>query len=191
MPRRDADGIAQHLAAFPPPQRQALETVRQSLRILLPGAEEVLAWGMPSFRVDGDLVLSFSGFSDHNSLFPGPEAVAATAKKYPRLVARKGTVHIPRDTAPPATLLRFVVRTRIAEINESYPKASGVSKALYDNGFLKYRGRVKDGDMHGEWVFFRRDGSRLRSGRFARGEQVGPWTTYDRSGEVHRVRDLG
>ena len=70
-------------------------------------------------------------------------------------------------------------------------RASGVSKAFYDNGFLKHRGRVKDGEMHGDWTFYRRDGSPLRSGRFVRGEQRGLWTTYDRAGNPHRVTDLG
>jgi antitoxin component YwqK of YwqJK toxin-antitoxin module len=83
------------------------------------------------------------------------------------------------------------VRARIDEINATYPKASGVTKTFYDNGFLKHRGRIKSGEMHGAWEFYRRDGSRLRSGRFAQGEQVGPWTTYDRSGNPHRVTDFG
>ncbi len=38
---------------------------------------------------------------------------------------------------------------------------------------------------YGEW--FRRDGVRMRSGCFERGEQVGEWTTYDRNGAVYKV----
>jgi uncharacterized protein YdhG (YjbR/CyaY superfamily) len=187
----DAAAIRDHLAAFPPPQRRALETIRTSLRKLLPGADEVLAWGMPSYRIDGDLVLSFSGFAEHNSLFPGAGVVKAMRTALPDYVTTKGTIHLPRDTSPPLAALRTVVRARIDEINATYPKASGVTKAFYDNGFLKHRGRIKSDEMHGAWEFYRRDGSRLRSGRFAQGEQVGPWTTYDRSGNPHRVTDFG
>lgn len=187
----DAAAVEVHLAAYPSAQRRALESMRTALHRLLPGADEVMAWGMPSYRVDGDLVLSFSGFTDHNSLFPGPTTVAAAAREFPDLVTTKGTIHLPRDTAPPAALLRFVVRARLDEINGSYPKASGVAKAFYDNGFLKQRGRIKAGEMHGAWEFYRRDGSLMRSGRFAQGQQVGEWTTYDRSGKAHRVTDFG
>ena len=186
-----ASEVGEHLAGFPTKQRRALTSIRDSLRRLLPGAEEVMAWGMPSYRIDGDLVLSFSGFAEHNSLFPGPAVVSSTAKAFPKLETTKGTVHLPRDTAPPAAVLRYVVRSRIEEINDGYPKASGVTKEFYDNGFLKHRGRVKSGQMNGAWEFFRRDGSLMRSGRFAAGEQVGAWTTYDRSGKPHRVTDLG
>ena len=54
----------------------------------------------------------------------------------------------------------------------------------YDNGYVKLRGSHLDGEMHGEWEFFRRDGSIMRSGTFDRGKQIGMWKTYDRSGKV-------
>jgi len=191
MPRDDASAIAEHLAGYPPAQRRALTSIRSSLIKLLPGADEVVAWGMPSYRIDGDLVLSFSGFADHNSLFPGAGVVQAMRTQLPAYESTKGTIHLPRDSAPPISVLRTVVRARIQEINEGYPKASGATKEFYDNGYLKLRGRMKDGAMHGAWEFFRRDGSPLRSGRFRGGEQVGPWTTYDRAGRPHRVTDFG
>jgi uncharacterized protein YdhG (YjbR/CyaY superfamily) len=191
MATPDAKAVTKHLAGYPPAQRRALESIRSAVHTLLPGADEVIAWGMPSYRVDGDLVLSFSGFADHNSIFPGPGVVEAMSTVLPEYETTKGTIHLPRDTSPPLTALRTIVRARIEEINASYPKASGVTKAFYDNGFLKHRGRMKDGEMHGAWEFFRRDGSLLRSGRFVRGEQAGVWTTYDRSGSPHRVTDIG
>jgi uncharacterized protein YdhG (YjbR/CyaY superfamily) len=191
MAAPDAKAVTKHLAAYPPAQRRALESVRSAVHKLLPGADEVMAWGMPSYRVDGDLVLSFSGFADHNSLFPGAGVVKAMSTALPKYKTTKGTIHLPRDTAPPIAVLRAVARARIEEINASYPKASGVTKEFYDNGFLKCRGRMKDGRMHGAWEFFRRDGSPLRSGRFDRGDQVGLWTTFDRAGAPHRVTDFG
>jgi hypothetical protein len=54
----------------------------------------------------------------------------------------------------------------------------------YDNGAVKLTGFHLDGDMHGSWAFYRRDGSLMRSGDFDRGRQVGVWRTYDRSGAV-------
>lgn len=183
--------VKEHLAAFPPRQRKALESIQAVLRALLPGADEVIAWGMPTYRIDGEIVLSFSGFSDHNSLFPGSGVVEAMRPVLPDYPMTKGTIHLPRDSAPPRSVLRDVVRARIQEINAAYPKASGVTKEFYDNGVLRHRGRMKGGEMHGAWEFFRRDGSPLRSGRFAQGVQVGTWTTYDRSGKPHRVTDFG
>ncbi|HVU26012.1 MAG TPA: hypothetical protein VHE13_17910 [Opitutus sp.] len=39
----------------------------------------------------------------------------------------------------------------------------------------------------GYWEWFRKDGTRLRSGYFENGEQTGAWTTYDRDGKVYKV----
>ena len=61
----------------------------------------------------------------------------------------------------------------------------------YDNGVAKLRGAHLDGEMHGDWEFYRRDGSLMRSGSFDRGRQVGIWRTYDRSGALVKERDFG
>jgi antitoxin component YwqK of YwqJK toxin-antitoxin module len=54
----------------------------------------------------------------------------------------------------------------------------------YDNGKVRFRGANVDGQMHGPWEFFRRDGSLMRAGSFDHGRQVGVWRTYDRAGNV-------
>jgi antitoxin component YwqK of YwqJK toxin-antitoxin module len=54
----------------------------------------------------------------------------------------------------------------------------------YENGQVRFRGSNLDGEMHGAWEFFRKDGSPMRAGAFDRGRQVGLWRTYDRSGAV-------
>jgi len=54
----------------------------------------------------------------------------------------------------------------------------------YDNGQVRFRGANLDGEMHGDWQFFRRDGSLMRAGAFDRGRQVGSWRTFDRDGRV-------
>jgi antitoxin component YwqK of YwqJK toxin-antitoxin module len=40
-------------------------------------------------------------------------------------------------------------------------------------------------DGYGEW--FRPDGTKMRSGHFDRGREVGEWTAYDRTGAVYKV----
>jgi antitoxin component YwqK of YwqJK toxin-antitoxin module len=57
----------------------------------------------------------------------------------------------------------------------------------YSDGSVKARGPVVDGQMEGYWEWFRRDGSKLRSGQFDKGRPVGEWITYDRQGQVYKV----
>lgn len=46
-----------------------------------------------------------------------------------------------------------------------------------------------DGVPAGYWEWFRRDGSRMRSGHFEGGVPVGTWTTYDQSGSPYKVTE--
>ena len=46
----------------------------------------------------------------------------------------------------------------------------------------------KVGDLLvGYWEWFRKDGTKMRSGHFEDGERTGEWTTYDKKGKVHKV----
>lgn len=177
------------LCDFPDGQRSALQALRASLLNLLPGGIEAIAWGMPTVKIGPDQVVSYSGFARHNSIFPGAEVAAAIAAEYPELTTTKGTVHLPRDRAPAVALIRRIVRLRIEQINDSYPRAKGTTRSYYDNGFTEYTGTIKDGRMHGAWEWFRRDGTLKRSGRFIAGEAVGTWTTYDSEGNPYKVTE--
>jgi antitoxin component YwqK of YwqJK toxin-antitoxin module len=44
--------------------------------------------------------------------------------------------------------------------------------------------------MVGYWEWYRKDGSKMRSGSFEDGEQAGEWTTYDKTGAVVKVTKM-
>jgi antitoxin component YwqK of YwqJK toxin-antitoxin module len=71
------------------------------------------------------------------------------------------------------------------------PSDLGADVAHYPNGNLKFRGAHLDGEMHGEWGFFRADGSLMRKGSFDRGKQIGVWRTYDRAGKLVKETRFG
>jgi antitoxin component YwqK of YwqJK toxin-antitoxin module len=64
---------------------------------------------------------------------------------------------------------------------------SGIHTDRYKNGSVKAKGPMSRGQLTGYWEWFRRDGSKLRSGYFDHGQPVGEWTTYDRNGNVYKV----
>ena len=62
--------------------------------------------------------------------------------------------------------------------------------AYYSSGAIQSRGWYLDGEMHGDWEFFRKDGSVMRTGAFDRGRQVGIWRTFERSGRLVKETDF-
>ena len=61
---------------------------------------------------------------------------------------------------------------------------------FYDNGLPRFKGDYLNGEMHGPWEFFRKDGSLMRSGEFIEGAQTGIWRTYDRAGNLVSEKNL-
>jgi hypothetical protein len=57
----------------------------------------------------------------------------------------------------------------------------------HSDGSIWGRGQTIDGVPTGYWEWYRKDATRMRSGHFDRGVQVGEWTTYDQRGAVYKV----
>lgn len=57
----------------------------------------------------------------------------------------------------------------------------------HKDGSVRAREPTLDGELHGYWEWFRKDGTKLGSGHFDRAVQVGEWTTYDAAGQVYKV----
>jgi antitoxin component YwqK of YwqJK toxin-antitoxin module len=60
----------------------------------------------------------------------------------------------------------------------------------HKDGSVWAKGEAIDGVPTGYWEWFRNDGTRMRSGSFENGEQVGQWTTYDQTGQVYKVTTM-
>jgi uncharacterized protein YdhG (YjbR/CyaY superfamily) len=112
--------IDSHLAQFDPPQRGTLVALRDTLRELLPDAEETISYNMPCFKVDGVAVAGFDGFKKHCSYFPHSGNVVGQVAGIPTwcTVASAGTLQFPVDRPLPKTLVRRLVRARLREITE-------------------------------------------------------------------------
>lgn len=60
----------------------------------------------------------------------------------------------------------------------------------HKDGSVWAKGQVVGNTPVGYWEWFRKDGTKMRSGFFADGIQVGEWTTYDKTGAVYKVTDM-
>jgi antitoxin component YwqK of YwqJK toxin-antitoxin module len=60
----------------------------------------------------------------------------------------------------------------------------------HKDGSIWAKGQMLDGVMTGYWEWFRKDGTKMRSGSFEKGKQVGEWTTYDQKGQVYKVTKM-
>ncbi len=70
-----------YIAAAREPFRPTLERLRAILRQALPEAEEIVAYNMPGFSIDGTVVASYAAFSKQCGLYVLPGAISAHAEQ--------------------------------------------------------------------------------------------------------------
>jgi len=102
-----------YLEAAPEPQRSNLVALRETLRLLLPDAEETISYNMPAFKVGGKAVAGYAYFKSHCSYFPHSGSVLpALAEELGGYEWAKGTLRFPVDEPLPESLVRRLVETR-------------------------------------------------------------------------------
>jgi uncharacterized protein YdhG (YjbR/CyaY superfamily) len=107
--------VDDYLASVPPSARDTLAKIRAVIKTTAPEANEKISWGMPTFYHQGGLV-GFAAFKNHCSMFVmSGTFLGQFRKELGRYETTKGTIHFPHDKPLPSTLVRKIVRARLAE----------------------------------------------------------------------------
>jgi uncharacterized protein YdhG (YjbR/CyaY superfamily) len=110
-----AQTIDEYLAPLSKEKRGALEKLRRTIKAVAPKAEECISYGIPGFRLDGRLLVSFGAAEKHCAFYPGSYPLKAHQGELKSYDTSKGTIRFQTKSPLPATLVRKLVRSRIAE----------------------------------------------------------------------------
>jgi uncharacterized protein YdhG (YjbR/CyaY superfamily) len=111
---RLAADIDAYIAAAPAAVRARLTQLRTTIAACAPHAEEAIVYGMPTFRLHGNLV-HFAAFAKHIGFYPGPEAIVAHATELTPYVTSKGAIQFPLDALLPLSLVQTITTYRVAQ----------------------------------------------------------------------------
>jgi len=108
--------IDEYLASVKPEQRGALQKLRQTIHAVAPKAEECISYGIPAFRLNRRSLVFFGAWANHCSFYPGS---STTLKKFrgdlKGFQITKGTIRFSCDNPLPTTLVKKLVKARMAE----------------------------------------------------------------------------
>jgi len=104
--------ISEYIAQFPKPTQKLLKSLRQSIKDTAPMAVEKIAYGIPTFALNGNLV-HFAAYSKHIGFYPGSAAIVVFKKDLLGYKTAKGTVQFPIDKPLPLALIQKIVRYRV------------------------------------------------------------------------------
>ena len=111
------ESVHAYFAGLEPDRRARLQKLRDTIAAAAPGADEGITYGMPGFLLDGRGLVGYMGFERHYSLFPmSPAVVDAHRDELGDLVTGKGTISFQYGQRLPVTLVKKVVKTRLAEV---------------------------------------------------------------------------
>lgn len=111
--------IDEYLVAQSAENRAALQEVRRVVHAATPTAEECISYGMPAFRLRGKLIAGFKAAANHRSFHPMSGDTVATLKAdLAGYDTSPGTVRFPARAGLSASLIRKLVKARVAELAE-------------------------------------------------------------------------
>ncbi len=122
---RAAQDVDDYLSRLPEDSRAALESIRRTIRSVVPDAVEVISYQIPTFKHNGRMLVSYAAFREHCSFFPGAEPIEIHRDELKPYRTSKGTIRFAAEKPLPAALVRKLVRTRL---NQNAARAARTKK---------------------------------------------------------------
>ena len=109
--------VDEYLRGIEEPKRTTLEVLRRTILEIVPGAEQVISYRVPAFRVGGQTVAGFAAFRHHLSYLPFSGSVLPQlTDELAGYTMTKSALHFPVDQPLPKTLVKRLIAMRLGEL---------------------------------------------------------------------------
>ena len=119
--------IDQYLAGVTPDKRAALQRLRKNILAEIPTAEECISYQMPAFRYEGKVLVWFGAGASHCAFYPGA-VIQDLESDLEGYETSKGTIRFQPDKPLPATLVRKILKARLAQNVSRQPRSKGSAR---------------------------------------------------------------
>jgi uncharacterized protein YdhG (YjbR/CyaY superfamily) len=111
---KKVENIDQYIAEYPEEVKKKLMQIRELIGKHAPDAEECISYGIPTFKLNGNLV-HFAAFKNHLGFYPGAAGVEAFSDLLDGYETSKGTIQFPLEKPIPVKLIRDIVKFRVEQ----------------------------------------------------------------------------
>lgn len=101
--------IDAYIAAQPKSVQPLLQQVRDTIRGVLPEAQERISWSMPTYWNKHNII-HFAAFKNHIGLYPGDKAIENFSSRLTEYKTSKGTVRLPYNKPLPLKLIADIAK---------------------------------------------------------------------------------
>ncbi len=118
MAKTDYRNIDEYHSSFPEDAQIRMQQIREIIRETAPGAEEVISYQIPAFKIGRKFLIYYAAFENHISI-SSPWSQALLEEFEPELSGlkvSKSVIQFPNKTPLPSDLIRRIVAFRKNEI---------------------------------------------------------------------------
>lgn len=108
------EDISSYIRSCPEDRQDILREMRYIISRTAPEALETISYGMPTFKLNGNLV-HFALAKKHLGFYPGPKAIAAFKVKLTTYKTSKGAIQLPLAEPLPVALIESIVLFNVKE----------------------------------------------------------------------------
>jgi len=109
--------IEEYIAAYPEAVQQYLRQMYETIRKAAPDAEQLINYGVPTFRLKKKNLVSFGAAKAHIGFYPTPAAIEAFKTPLSAYKGAKGSVQFPFDQPLPLELVTQIVKFRVEQVS--------------------------------------------------------------------------
>jgi uncharacterized protein YdhG (YjbR/CyaY superfamily) len=107
--------VDDYIRSFPEDVQATLEEVRQTIRAVVPTADETISYDIPTFRLDGKYLIYFAGWKQYLSVYPVPSGDKAFERDIAPYRSGKGTLRFPFTKPIPFDLIQRLVALQVKQ----------------------------------------------------------------------------
>ncbi len=116
MPKALPSHIRKHYHSAPESHRKTMLEMRKRILEVIPDAEEVVSYGMPAFKVNGNVVAGLLSNKFHIGYYPFSGSILHLfEKELSSFKTTKSALHIPIGKPLSKTLLTKLIKARIKQ----------------------------------------------------------------------------
>jgi uncharacterized protein YdhG (YjbR/CyaY superfamily) len=115
MKEKKSITVSEYIRSFPKTTQILLKQVRSVIQQTAPEAEELIGYGMPSYKLNKKPLVYFAGYANHIGFYATPNGHEKFAKELSIYKQGKGSVQFPIDKPMPLALIQKIVAFRVKE----------------------------------------------------------------------------
>lgn len=117
-----AETVDQYIKDYSGTAAERLNQIRSVITKAAPAAEELISYGLPTYKLNGKPLVYFGGFKTHIGFYAIPSSNEKFKTEISGYKTGKGSIQFPLDQPLPIALITKIVKFRIYEISKKIKK---------------------------------------------------------------------